>query len=305
MPKEANWSAYLRVAGRQHGVLSRAQALSCGLSPAAIGRRVASGRFELIFPGVYRVLGAPESWRQQVMAACLWAGAGAVSSHRTAGALWGLDGMPPGVVEITTLRRLRSPAVLLHQSRLTPRDATAIGSIPVTDSTRTLIDLGAVARREMVEVALDDALRRRLTSLKLLLARLDDLGGKGRRGAGVLRSLLEQRDPKKPPPESVLEARLIGLLRRARLPEPARQFPVREGGRLLARVDLAYPEVLLAIEADGYRYHSGRVAWQRDLKRRNALTSRGWRVIHVTWNDVVGGGERVLTEIRRALGAGD
>ena len=218
MPKEANWSAYLRVAGRQHGVLSRAQALSCGLSPAAIGRRVASGRFELIFPGVYRVLGAPESWRQQVMAACLWAGAGAVSSHRTAGALWGLDGMPPGVVEITTLRRLRSPAVLLHQSRLTPRDATAIGSIPVTDSTRTLIDLGAVARREMVEVALDDALRRRLTSLKLLLARLDDLGGKGRRGAGVLRSLLEQRDPKKPPPESVLEARLIGLLRRARLP---------------------------------------------------------------------------------------
>jgi very-short-patch-repair endonuclease len=70
----------------------------------------------------------------------------------------------------------------------------------------------------------------------------------------------------------------------------------------LARVDLAYPDVLLAIEADGYRYHSGRVAWQRDLERRNALTSRGWRVIHVTWKDVVLEGERVAADIRRALG---
>lgn len=96
--------------------------------------------------------------------------------------------------------------------------------------------------------------------------------------------------------------RLLRCIRRGRLPEPARQFEVRDRGKLFARVDLAYPDVRLAIEADGYRYHSGRVAWQRDLERRNSLTSLGWRVIHVTWNDVVSGGERVLVEIRQALG---
>lgn len=302
MPKEANQSSFLRVAGRQHGVLSRAQALSCGLSPSSIGRRVASGRFEVILPGVYGVLGAPRSWHQQVMAACLWGGEGAVASHRTAGALWSLDGIPPDIVEISTPRRLRSQIVLLHQSRLTPRDATAIGCISVTRATRTLIDLGAVVEREAVEVALDDALRRRLISLRQLRIRLEHLGGKGRRGAGVVRALLEERDPRKAPAESVLEARLIRVLRRAHLPEPSRQFEVREKGKLLARVDLAYPDLHLAIEADGYRYHSGRAAWQRDLERRNRLTSRGWRVIHVTWADISSGGKEIVTEIRRALG---
>jgi very-short-patch-repair endonuclease len=92
------------------------------------------------------------------------------------------------------------------------------------------------------------------------------------------------------------------MLRLARLPEPVPQYEVRIKGRLLARVDLAYPEIRLAIEADGYRYHSGRVAWQRDLQRRNSLTSIGWRVIHVTWNDVVSGGTKVLAEIQHALG---
>jgi very-short-patch-repair endonuclease len=132
--------------------------------------------------------------------------------------------------------------------------------------------------------------------------RLEDLGGKGRRGAAVLRSLLEERDPKKAPPESVLEARLIRMLRRARLPEPTRQFEVREQGKLLARVDLAYPDFCLAIEADGYRYHSGRIAWQRDLERRNDLTRVGWRVVHVTWTDVTSDGDKIVTEIRRSLG---
>lgn len=302
MSKEAPRSAFLRLARNQYGLLSRAQCLACGLSASSVDRRVVSGQFEVILPGVYSLLGVPSSWHQKVMAACLWAGAGAVSSHRTAGALWGLDGIPPGFVEITTPRRLRSKEVFVHQSLLMPGDATTLGNIPVTDVTRSLIDLGSVVAREAVEAALDDALRRRLTSLRVLRQRLDDLGGKGRRGAGILRSLLEERDPSRAPAESVLESRLVRMLRQARLPQPVSQYEIRIKGRLLARVDLAYPEVHLAIEADGYRYHSGRVAWQRDLHRRNSLTSIGWRVIHVTWKDVVSDGERVLAEIRQALG---
>ena len=51
----------------------------------------------------------------------------------------------------------------------------------------------------------------------------------------------------------------------------------------MAIVDFAYPDIKLAIEAEGYRWHSSRARWERDLERRNELTALGWRVIHVTW----------------------
>lgn len=286
----------------QYGVLSRAQAVDAGLSPRAIDRRTESGRWEVVLPGVYRLAGAPPSWHQLVLSACLWAGRDAFASHRTAAALWELEGFAPGAVEVSTTRRMRRAGITVHFSYVPECDRARVTAIPVTDVTRTLLDLGAVTEEEMVEVALDDALRRGLTSIPRLRWRLEELASKGRRGVGVLRGLLNARDLTKAPPESVLEARLIRMLRRARLPEPTKQYEVRQRGRLLARVDLAYPELRVAIEADGYRYHSGRVAWQRDLERRNELTSHGWRVIHVTWKDVVSDGQKIVGEIRRALG---
>lgn len=228
-------------------------------------------------------------------------GPAALVSHRSAAALWRLEGAREGFIEITSPRSKSRPGIVLHVSALEPRDISAVEGIPTTNVSRTLLDLGAVTGQEVVEAALDDALRRGLTSLPRLRWLLEQLGGRGRRGAGVLRTLLKERDTKTAPPESVLEARLIQVLRRARLPKPTPQFQIRDRGRLLARVDLAYPDVQLAIEADGYRYHSGRVAWQRDLERRNRLTSRGWRVIHVTWADITSGGKEIVTDIRRAL----
>jgi len=92
---------------------------------------------------------------------------------------------------------------------------------------------------------------------------LDEAGGKGRPGASVLRSILETIG--KQPVESVLELKLLRLLRRHGLPEPVCQFDIRKGSTLVARVDVAYPELRLAIEADGFRFHSGPGSWERDM----------------------------------------
>ena len=58
--------------------------------------------------------------------------------------------------------------------------------------------------------------------------------------------------------DSPLETRFLQLLRRSRLPAPRRQYEIHDEGTFIARVDFAYPEIRLAVEVDGYRFHSSR-----------------------------------------------
>lgn len=67
-------------------------------------------------------------------------------------------------------------------------------------------------------------------------------------------------------------------------------------------MDAAYPEGMLALEADGYRWHAGRRAWLRDLRRRNRMAALGWRVLHVTHSDLRDRPGEVVAEVRSLLG---
>ena len=272
-----------RWAAAHHGVFSRADAVRLGATYRIIRRRLVTNRWDELHPGVYRLAGTPTSWRQELLAACLTFGEEAVASHRAAAGLWKLDGVAPGTVEITVPRgRSRRRPITFHEVNLPAVDLTSVDAIPVTTPARTLIDLAAVLPRDIIEEALDDALRRRLTSISRLRWRIAELGR--RPGIVVVRKLIRARTDAGETPQSVLETRLMRLIKQARLPTPICQHEVRERGRLLEVVDFAYPEARVAIEADGYRWHSGRARWERDLARRNRLTSRGWRVIHVTPN---------------------
>jgi hypothetical protein len=215
-----------------------------------------------------------------------------------------MGGFERRTVELSTTRGRRPIAewITLHRpSRLDPPDITILGPMKVTTPTRTIADLCGVLERDRVEPALDDALRRGLTSLPRLRWTAERLGGKGRPGARLLAELLAERGHGWVPSASRFEARLSALVTRSGLPEPAIQHEIRDGGALLARVDFAYPDLKLAIEADGYRCHSGRVAWQRDLARRNTLTARGWRVLHVTWDDIRTRPDEVIANIQAGL----
>jgi very-short-patch-repair endonuclease len=129
---------------------------------------------------------------------------------------------------------------------------------------------------------------------------MEELGGKGRRGAGILRELLEHRGDTRPT-ESPLETRLARLLRRARLPRPVAQYEVVRDGAFVARLDFAYPELRVGIEVDGYRYHSSRSAWQRDIERANALARLDWKLLRFTSDDLAGRTKQVVREIRTTL----
>lgn len=272
------------------------------MSEDGVYRRVRLRRWEAVLPGVYRVSGAPASWHQKAVAACLWAGPGAFVSHRSAAALLRL--LPQrreDVVEISIDRYLPPPSgIIVHRARTTASDRTKFLGISVTTPARTLLDLASAAGREEVETALDEALRRGLTSLQRLRRLIERPDNRRRRGVAILRRLVEDRTAGRAP-ESVLERRLAELLVRAGLPKPVRQFEVSGRDGVIARIDLAYPDCLLAIEADGYAHHAGRLVFQKDRVRANELTRRGWRILRFTWEDVDRRPEAVVAQVGAVL----
>ena len=270
----------------QRGLVTKSQAHALGMSSSAISRRVNSGRWERLLTGVYRSAEVPVNWEQAVLAACLAGGLGSAASHACAAALHGLDEIPRGVLEIWTSRRLRGGQLLCHIARLPETDVTRVSGIPVTTVERTMLDLASVMDRDHLELVPDSALRQRKTSIARMRWRLQHVPPHGAKGVGKLRELVDERSVTSPISESALEVRLAQLIRRAGLPPPQTQFRVLEGNRFVGRFDFAYPEAKLIIEVDGYRWHSGNQAWQRDRKRDNILNRLGWTILRFTADDL-------------------
>lgn len=110
--------ACLRLAARQQGVIAWRQTRRLGFSKHAVSRRVRAGRWEQVLPFVFRLEGSPRRWPQNVVAAFLCVGSGAVS-HAAAAALWELQGFRPGEpIEVTATRNLRPPGAwpIVHQT---------------------------------------------------------------------------------------------------------------------------------------------------------------------------------------------
>ncbi|MFD5215412.1 endonuclease domain-containing protein [Microbacterium sp. NPDC058345] len=101
--------------------------------------------------------------------------------------------------------------------------------------------------------------------------------------------------------ESPKETETRRLIVRAGLPEPVVQHEVCDGARLVARADLAYPELKIAIEYEGDGHRTDKAQWRRDIRRQRDLEDRGWIVIRLTQHDLEEGAEALLSRIRRAI----
>jgi very-short-patch-repair endonuclease len=297
----------LELAGRQHGVITDAQARDLGYSAPALWRRIQNGSWARVFPGVVRSVAATVTLGQRAMAAVLWASPDAVASHTTAAGLWRLDGVndPSRPVEVTLPRPRdrRSDVIGVHRTTEIPAaDRDNLHGIAVTSATRTLIDLAGFLPLSLLELAVEDAFRRRLTSPLRLEHRLEELAGSGRIGSGLLRALLAER---RSAPGAVAssgsaaEVRLERLLVRSGLPRPVRQHPITHEGRTI-RVDLAYPDRRLAIEFDSVRWHTGRARLENDADRRNLLRSAGWQLVTVTASMLASGGRMAVDTVTAA-----
>jgi very-short-patch-repair endonuclease len=272
-----------RFGSRQHGLVTTDQVLESS-TRHELNHLVATGRLEPVRRGVYRCAGAPETWHQHLLAACLAAGDPAVASFRAAAALWELPGFDTDVLEITVAGRHnpRLADVLVHQTNVWGPDHTARHRrIPVTSVARTLCDLTALVWPWRVGRLVNDAERRGLATPRQILRVFRSLETKGRRRSTVMRAVLADRTDGVRPGGSEREVDVAKLLLRAQLPRPVQQHRVRIGRRVI-RLDFAYPALKIAIEYDGWKPHRTRLAFDTDRARDNELEIRGWLVLRFT-----------------------
>jgi hypothetical protein len=265
-----------------HGLARRERVLELGAHPSSIHRKRTAGEWTSVFPGIYRHEAAPVTGYQSLLAAVWAGGPQAVASHRSAAWLWGMLDSPPGHPEVTVPyggRLLRG--VERHQSNDLEFGISLRQRIPTTNPLRTLLELGSLGDVTLVEQALDRARATRLVSPNGLARTLKDFGRPGRNGTGVLRTALDRLGPSasgRPP--SVLESGLGRIFVRYHLPIPVPEFVAGPHGQY--RIDFAYPEVLLAIEAQSLAWHDG-FQLEADEERRNALTECGWTILEFGW----------------------
>jgi Transcriptional regulator, AbiEi antitoxin/Protein of unknown function (DUF559) len=267
--------AVAEVAFRQHGVVSIRQLREQGISDDAVFARVRSGRLHRLHRGVYAV-GCPSASREGGwMAAVLACGDGAVLSHMSAAALWGLLRPVDGPIDVSTgarSGRARRVGIRLHRSTtLTIGSITERSGIPVTTPARTIEDLDGKAPRYLV--------RRATRQAEMAKYRLGTAikGGDGTR--------------------SDLELDFLALCRSFGLPTPEVNVKV---GRWT--VDFLWRDEGIAVETDHYDYHRGRVAFQDDHARDLGLRRHGFSVHRFSEVQINGQPEEVAADLRDALG---
>lgn len=88
------------------------------------------------------------------------------------------------------------------------------------------------------------------------------------------------------------------------LPEPRLDHDVYDDrGEFVACLDLAYPELRIAIEYDGDHHRTDPVQWARDVDRLDRLAEEGWRVVRVTRQHVFHAPGEVVRRVRAARAA--
>ena len=283
----------LQLAAPQSGVVTRIQLLGQGMSTSAISRLLVAGVLVPLNRGAFCVASTEVERRQRVVAAALSVPDANVDD---ADAAEFLQLEKPRLDKYDPLRtapihlavrwssRSRQPDFSirrqLHRART---DTVRRHGVEIVSATRLVIDMAGKWPQWRVSALLDSGLRTQELSLLGVAKRHESLPRRGRAGVRVVDHLLADRSGGRGNRKSTnkLEADVWKLLSRSGLPDPVPQYCVKIGTRS-RYLDFAYPELRIAIEVDGYTYHSQRSDWASDQIRNNELVALGWRILRVT-----------------------
>lgn len=273
-----------------HRPFTRAEAREVGISD----QRLQGRGFRRLLTGVYVSSRVPDRPWLRTAAALLVNPPGAVASHHSAARLLGAP-VPGDHREHVTCAeagdRRQRHGVRCHVAALAEHEVRVVEGLRITAPARLFADLAAVLPLVDAVVLGDWLLRRRLVSREELEA-----AAHGRRDAELAASYVRERV------DSPMETRLRLLLVLAGIPEPQVNVDVHDArGTFVARVDLVWPGVRLAVEYDGQQHLTDTRQWERDVDRVGDLEDERWRVVRVTSRGIYRTPEETLTRVWKAL----
>lgn len=288
------------IAKSQHGVVARKQLIALGFSEASVDRWMRRGRLNRIHAGVYAVGHTAITVRGRWMAAVLASGDGAVLSHRSATALWGIWGSGTGASHVTVPRKSRSHRSIRRHFAVLPEDEwELVDGIPVTSAARAVLDLAGDKGEAAAEAALREmeylGIYGRL-SLPALLDRHPQ-----HRGAAVVEVCLERlNDDPGGRLRSPLEELFLPFLDAHRIPRPRLNAWLFVGEHRY-QVDCLWPAARTVGELDSFKSHGTKRAFSKDRRRDRRLGAAGFHVIRITEGQLLDEPREVAADLQALL----
>jgi very-short-patch-repair endonuclease len=293
------WDAAIaELAGRQYGVVSRRQLLDLGLRDHEIDYRVSIGRLFVLHRGVYAVGHDRVPREGRWLAGVLACGRGAVLSHRSGAALWGLMSYEGKVEVAAPAHRRKRDGLHARRANLEPDEQTIYRAVPVTTVARTLLDLGAVVSPERVRRAVQEAEALRLFDLRQVQLLVDRYPR--RRGTAAIREAVQVVADSVGRTREELEERFRSLVLGANLPAPIYNETL-ELGEITIEPDAYWPKQGLIVELDSRTFHGTSTAFDRDRMRDQHALAVGLRVMRITWNHLTRQERATVRNLRKAL----
>ena len=290
---EVRWQ---RLLTRQDGVVTTAQALSCGFTRSAVHHRVASGRWQRVAERVLVTSSGPPSARQLLRAGLLAGGPHSALTGPTACRLLGLHAVPDERVHVAVPRSVRRPASgwLVPHPTTRPFVPLRADGLPVVPAARAVVDTClALTSLGSVRALVAEAVQRSRCTVEQLVRGLDDAP---QQGSQQLRKALEEVAlGARSRPEAVL----LRALRRLRglPPFELNADVIDDAGRWLARPDVVFRAQRLVAEVDGQRWHLSPERWRADVERHTRLEAAGWTVLRYPAAQVLADADGVAAEI--------
>jgi hypothetical protein len=292
------------IANLQRGRVARRQLIAAGIPPRMVARLVAAGKLWPRHAGVYVVGHNSEvEFGRETAALLAFTNPAGLCLH-SAAHIWRLRpaalDAAVDVIFVENRSGGRRQGIHVHRSTiLQARDIRIRERLPVTSPARTLLDLADVLTPRQLAKVLDEALATRIVTMQQI-EELLTRAGTGRLGAPILKALLNDRARGRGPSGSRDEDRMYELIIASGLPIPQRNAPVG-----VYRLDFLWPHHHVALEVDGYPWHTTKTAFERDHRKDAAMKSTGIDLTRVTPDQITEEPLAIIAGLAKALTRAD
>jgi hypothetical protein len=293
----------LRILGAQHQVITRSQALECGMPHSTVERRTApGGQWQKLLPGVYLTVTGRPTQDQREVAALLYAGPQSVITGAAAIRRHQLRSPGPDVIDVLipwAVKRQSTGFVRVHRTRRMPGFYSA-GAVRFAAPARAAADAAhGFASLDDVRTVVAEVVQKRACTIAEIGHELKS--GSSRDSVHLRTALTELGAGIR----SAAEAHFLRRVKSSDLPMPT--FNVRlvaADGTFIAEVDAWWADAGVAVEIDSQEFHFSRADWLRTDARHSRMLKYGILPHHFSPSRIRTDWENVYDELRSSIDKG-